>query len=131
IAVEHEGGPTLRRRRVTGLIKSLAVEPARDLPATTGPDRVVTIVAELQVVRPEAGIDKAVFQRLGVENGKLAQILLDWEQLGRRVAGSLLAKVGIDGAADCRRQPDAALLVEHRVVVIHLRVPQLLLTPIG
>jgi hypothetical protein len=46
------------------------------------------------------------------------------------MAGTLLAKVGIVGAADCRRQPDAALLVEHRVVIVHLRVPQLLLTPI-
>src|SRR5262245_21469616 len=131
VAVEHKGGPALRRRRVTGFIKPLAVEPACDLPATAGPDRVVAIVTELQVVRSEAGIDKAVFHRLGLENGELTHILLDWEQLGRRMAGTLLAKVGIVGTADCRRQPDAALLVEHRVVIVHLRVPQLLLTPIG
>src|SRR6185436_4248991 len=65
VAVEHKGGPALRRRRVTGFIKPLAVEPACDLPATAGPDRVVAIVTELQVVRPEQVSTKLYFIVLG------------------------------------------------------------------
>src|SRR5262249_42449694 len=131
IGVKHEGGPTLRRGRIAGLVELLAIEPARNLAAATGPDGVVPIVAELQVMRAEAGVDEAVVHRLRVEYGELAQILVERKQLGRRMVGSGFAEVWIVRAAERRRQPDAALAIEHRVVVVDLGVPQLLLAPIG
>ena len=79
----------------------------------------------------EAGVDEGVFHRLGVENRDRAVRLLERGQLGGRMIGAFLAEVRVLGAAHRRRHPHAALLVEHGIVVVHLGVVELLLTPIG
>ena len=50
---------------------------------------------------------------------------------GRRMARSLLAEGGIVRLVPGCREPDAALPVEHRVVVVGPAVPDVLLAPIG
>ena len=56
---------------------------------------------------------------------------LQREQLGRRMIGALLAERRVLGAAHRRGEPDPALLVDHRVVVVDLGVPDLLVAPVG
>src|SRR5207247_935664 len=63
IRVEDERGPPLRFRGVASLIEQFGVEPAYHpaAAAARGPQRVVGVVAELQVMRLEAGVDEGVF----------------------------------------------------------------------
>src|SRR5215468_5793873 len=82
------------------------------------------------MMRAEAGIDEFIFHRFWIEHGNLARTLVDWEGLGVRVLRALLAPVRVIHAAHSRRQPDTALLVEHRVVIVGARVPQNFATPI-
>ena len=49
--------------------------------------------------------------------------LVEREGLGGRMIGALLAEGRIVRPAHARRQPHAALLVEHGVVVVGARVP--------
>src|SRR3989338_4013728 len=72
VGVEYEGGPALRFREITRLVEYLGVNPADHWPATAGPQRVVSVIAELQVMRTEAGIYKRVLPCLGIEHGNLA-----------------------------------------------------------
>src|SRR5262249_8893730 len=113
VGIEHECRPTLKRRRITSLIELLAVEPARNLTAAAGPDRVIGVIAKLQMMRPEAGVDELVGHGLGFEHGKLAHVLFDWKQLGRWMARSLLAELRVVRSADGGRHPQPALVVEH------------------
>ena len=79
----------------------------------------------------EAGVDEGVFHRLGIEDCEPAMRLFERSELCRRVLGALLAEIRVLGAAHRGRQPEAALLVEHRIVIVDLGVVELLLTPIG
>ena len=82
-------------------------------------------------MRAEAGVDEGVFLRLRIEDRELADVLLDREHLGRRMVRTLLAEVRVVRTADRRRQPDPAFAVEHGVVIVDLRIPGLLVAPIG
>ena len=67
VGVEDERRPALRLRGVAGLVEHLRVEPADHRAAAARPQRVVRVVAELQVVRREAGVDERVLLRLRIE----------------------------------------------------------------
>src|SRR3954462_1006754 len=79
----------------------------------------------------EAGVDEGVFHRLWIEDRKRAMRLLHRSELGRRMVGALLAEVRVLRPAYGSRQPEAAFLVHHGIVVVDLGVPDLLVTPIG
>src|SRR5262249_34997330 len=57
--VDNEGRPALRLGRVTGLPEQLGVDPADDgqlvLAVVAEPQRVIGILGEIQMVRPETG----------------------------------------------------------------------------
>src|ERR1700722_4350621 len=55
IGVEDERGPSLRGGRITRRIEFLGVEPAHDLTVAAGPERIVRVLGELQMVGTEAG----------------------------------------------------------------------------
>src|SRR5690606_26783244 len=107
---EHERRPSLRPGRVASLVEQLGIEPAYHRPAATGPQRVVGIVTELQVVGLKASVDKSILHGLRIEPGELAVRLLQWEEPGRGMIGALLPEVGIGGAAQPRRKPDPSML---------------------
>ena len=71
IGVEDERRPALRLRSIAGRIEHLGVEPSRDRPRAAEPQRVVGVIAELQVMGAEAGVDEGVLHRLGIENCRL------------------------------------------------------------
>ena len=81
-------------------------------------------------MRAEACVDERVLHRLRVEHRHLAGRLLQREYFGRRVIRALLAERGVVPAAYARRQPQAPLLVEHRVMVIGSGIPELLIAPV-
>jgi hypothetical protein len=72
VDVEHERRPTLRLRRIAGLVEHLGVDPAGNWAGAAEPQRVIGVVAELKVVGGKAGVDEAVLHRLGVEHRHLA-----------------------------------------------------------
>jgi hypothetical protein len=82
-------------------------------------------------MRSEAGVDEGVVHRLGIEDGKLPAAFLEREQLGGRVVRSRLAKGWVIPPAHRRGEPDAAFVVEHRVVIVGSGVPKLLVAVIG
>ena len=131
VGVEHERRPALRLRRVASLVEHSRVHPSGHGPRAAQPERVVGVVAELRVMRAEAGVDEGVLHRLRIEHRHLPRGHLEREHLGRRMIGTLLAERGVRPVAHRRRDPHAALLVEHRVVVVGARVPELFLAPIG
>src|SRR5437773_7307647 len=79
----------------------------------------------------EAGINEAVFLGLRIEHRYLPARAFEREGLGRRMIRTLPAVSGIFDAAHHRRQPHAALLVEHAVVIVGPLAPDLLFAPIG
>ena len=79
----------------------------------------------------EAGIDEAVLLGFGIEHRHLPARAFEREGLGRRMVRPLPAVSRIFDAAHRRRQPHAALLVEHAVVIVGPLAPDLLFTPIG
>src|SRR5262249_41566899 len=61
VGVENEGRPTLRFLLVAGLLEHFAVEPAENRrlrAAGAGPQRLVGVCGEVQVMRREAGADQ-------------------------------------------------------------------------
>ena len=79
----------------------------------------------------EARVDEGVLHCFGIEHRRLTAGTLERESLGGWVFGSFLAEVRIVDAAHRRRQPQPALLVEHRIVIVRSAIPDLLLAPIG
>ena len=110
-SIDDERGPALRLRRVAGLQEFLGVEPADHAAAAAarGPQRVVLVEAELQMVRGEAGVDEGVFHRLRIEHRQLPLARLQREQFCRRQVGTLAAEVRILDAAQRRRRATAGL----------------------
>ena len=92
VGVEDERRPALRLRRVAGLVEHLGVDPAGHRPGAAEPQRVVGVVAELQVMRAEAGVDEGVLHRLRIEHRHLAGRPLEREHLRGRMIGALLAE---------------------------------------
>ncbi len=107
-----------------GLVEHPRVDPTGDRTCAAEPQRVVSVVAKLRMVRAEAGIDECVFHRLRVKHGHLACTSFEWENLGVRIVGALFAPSRIIHAAHGGREPDTALLVEHGIVIVGTRVPQ-------
>ena len=64
--------PALRLLLVVRLVEHLRVEPADDIAAAAaaGPQRVVRVLGELQVVRAEAGVDERELLRLRIVDGE-------------------------------------------------------------
>ena len=133
VGVEHQRGPALRLLDVAGLVEHLGVDPADIAAAAAGPhpQRLVGVVAELQMMRAEAGLVGGVLAGLRIVHRHPAVGAVERKLDGRRMARALLAEVGIVRLVAGRGEPDAALPVEHRVVVVGLAVPDVLLAPIG
>ena len=109
----------------------MRVQPADDLTAAARPERVVRVLGEHQVVRAEAGADVRQLLRLGIVDGEVAAgALLIGNSLADGCVDPSLQKAGIVGRPHRRRDPHAALLVEHRVVDVVLAGPDRLVAPV-
>jgi hypothetical protein len=91
----------------------------------------VVVKAEMQVVGLEAGVDERVLHRLRVEHRELPVALFQRKELGRGMLGALLAEGRVVEPAHRGGQPHSALAVDHHVVIIDARVPDLPVAPIG
>ena len=133
VGVEHQRGPALRLLDVAGLVEHLGVDPADVAAAAAGahPQRLVGVVAELQMMRAEAGLVGGVFAGLRIVHRHPAVGAVERKLDGRGMRRALLAEGRIVRHVAGRREPDAALPVDHRVVVVGLAVPDVLLAPIG
>ena len=133
VGVEHQRGPALRLLDVAGLVEHLGVDPADIATAAAGahPQRLVGVVAELQMMRAEAGLVGGVLAGLRIVHRHPAVGAVERKLHGRGVARALLAERRVVRHVARRREPDAALPVEHRVVVVGPAVPDVLLAPIG
>src|SRR5919201_6252093 len=112
------------------LVEHARVDPTRHLAGAGEPQRIVSVVAELRVMRAEARIDERVLHGLRLEHRYLTRRLLEREYLGRRMIRAFLAPRRVVPPAHGRGEPHAPLLVEHRVVVIGTRIPELLVAPV-
>ena len=72
VGVEDKRCPALRFCDITCFVEHLGIDPADRCPAAAGPQSIVGVVGELQMMRPEASIDKRVLRRLGIEYRKLS-----------------------------------------------------------
>ena len=134
VRVEDERGPALRFCFVAGLLEELAVEPADDAArrtAGTCPERVVRVLGEDEMVGREAGADQRERLSAPVVHRQMPVRALEREELRRRVVRALAAELRILGRPDARGEPDAALLVHHRIVDRGLAIPDRLLAPVG
>ena len=68
--------------------------------------------------------------RLRVVHRKMAVRALDRERLRRRMVRAFPAEAGIRRRPHARREPDASLFVEHRIVHARLAVPDRVLAPV-
>ena len=129
-----ERRPALRLRLVAGLLELRHVEPADHAApwlACAGPQRVVLVVAEIEVVRREAGRDQRPLVALRIVHREMTRRFLQRRDLRGRMIAALLAIGRVRVRADARGKPDAALLVDHRVVVAGVAVPDRLFGPVG
>ena len=138
VGVDHQRRPALRFPRVTGRPEHLRVDPADDgelvLEVVAEPQRVVGVLGEVQVVRAEARVDERELFGLRVVDRDLTGVLhepvrgaRERVRLRRRMARRRRA-VGRRalGRAHLRGEVDASVPVHHRIVRVHLRVPDLL-----
>src|SRR6185295_20352387 len=74
IGIENEGRPALRFFFVVGLIPHFDVQPAdcTTAAAAAGPESVVGVLGELQVVGAEASANEVDFLGLGIIHGEVA-----------------------------------------------------------
>ncbi len=88
VGVENERGPALRLLDVAGLVEHLGVDPADVAAAAAGagPDRLVGVVAELQMMRAEAGLIGGVLAGLRVVHRHAAVGAVERKLDGRRMA---------------------------------------------
>src|SRR5204863_3834184 len=98
IGIKDERRPTLRLLLVASLLKRFPIQPANDaaLGATcAGPQRVVGILGEDQMMRGKAGTDQSDFAGLWFVHRKMAVGAVDGEHLGRWMFGTCLARGGV------------------------------------
>ena len=90
VGVEHQRGPALRLLDVAGLVEHLGVDPADIAAAAAGahPQRLVGVVAELQMMRAEAGLVGGVLAGLRIVHRHPAVGAVERELNGRRMASS-------------------------------------------
>ncbi len=133
VGVDNQRGPPLRLLDVAGLVEHLGVDPADIAAAAAGarPDRFILVVAELEVMRAEAGLVGGVFAGLGIIHRHPAIGAVERKLDGGRMRRALLAEVRIVRLVTRCGEPQAALPVEHRVVIVRPAVPDVLLAPVG
>src|SRR3984893_967163 len=134
VGVEDERRPALRLHLVAGFVEGLAVEPADHAAlraAGAGPERVVGVFREHEMVGGEAGADERDLAAFWIVHGEMARGLLDWCELRRGMVRALAAEVRIGELADARGEADPAGLIHHRIVHAGLAVPDHLVAPIG
>src|SRR5260370_35681697 len=95
------------------------------------PQRVVGVLGEVEVVSGEAGVDEGVFHRLRIKHRELTMTLRYRERLGGGMVGPLLAEGRVLDVAHGSREPHPAFPIDHRVVVVDMSIPYLLMAPIG
>src|SRR5207253_3975197 len=103
VGVENERRPALRSHLVAGLLEHLAIEPAEYTRAgdpAAGPQRVVSVLGEDQMVRREAGADQGELAGRRVVHRQLTTGFLQRKYLGRGVVRSGLAEIGVRRRAD-------------------------------
>ena len=101
VGVDDERRPPLRFLLVAGFLEHFCVEPADDRRLRTagaGPQRIIGIVGEVQMVRREAGVDQRELSRRRIIHRQLAAGCLQRKHLRRGMARSLLAESRV-----CRR----------------------------
>ena len=103
VRVEDERRPALRPRRVAGIVEDPGVDPPRDRAGAAEPERVVGIVAELQMVGLEAGIDEGVPHRFRIEHRDLTARPLEGEDAGGRMIGTPFTEGRVVEPAQARR----------------------------
>ena len=133
VGVEDDWGPTLRLHLVAGLFIHFGVEPADHAALGrpgAGPQRVVGVLAEIEVMRLEAGVDERPLAGLRVVHRELPAGLVERRDLGGRMVRALLAEVGVCRRPDPRGEPDPALLVHDRVVDRGVAVPDCFFAPV-
>ncbi len=134
VGVEDERRPALRLHLVAGFVEGLAVKPADHAAlraAGAGPERVVGVFREHEMVGGEAGADERDLAAFWIVHGEMARGLLDRRELRRGMVRALAAEVRIGELADARGEPDPAGLIHHRIVHAGLAVPDHLVAPIG
>src|SRR5262249_43299942 len=94
IGVEDERCPTLRQTLIACFIENFPIEPAdRVSPAAgAGPKRLIGVIAELQMMRAEAGIDQGDLAARGIIDGKLPIGAGKRKEFGREQIGARFAK---------------------------------------
>src|SRR5262249_61656952 len=115
-------------------VEGLAFEPADHAAlraAGAGPERVVGVFREHEMVGGEAGADERDLPASGIVHREMARGLLDRRELRRGMVRALAAEVRIGELADARGEPDPAGLIHHRIVHAGLAVPDHLVAPIG
>src|ERR1044071_880028 len=78
----------------------------------------------------ETSIHICILSGFGIEKRKLPVGSFQREDLGRRMAGSFFTELWIAGIAKSCREPNAALFIDHSVMVVRSGIPNLLAAPI-
>src|SRR4029077_19845815 len=112
VGVDNEGCPPDSFLRVVCFIPHFCVDPACYRAGAGQPQSIVGVIAELWMMRAEASVDEVILHRLWIDHCDLTGTLVDRENLGVWVTGTLLAPVRVIHPAHGRRQPDPALRVE-------------------
>ena len=97
---------------------------------TTGPQGVVRVCRELQMVSAIAGIDESIFAALRLLYRNLALAGIDGKVFGGWKIRTLFAKRRIIRGANPRGVPYAAGLIEHGIVRNRPAIPDSLLAPV-
>src|ERR1700674_5761030 len=97
------------------LVPNPGVHPAGDFARAGQPQRIGRVIAELRVMRAEARVDEIILHRLWVEHRDLTRAALEWKRPRRGKSGALFAERWIVHPAHGCREPQPAVLAEHRI----------------
>ena len=130
VGVDDDRAPALRGLRVAGLLVDVDVEPADDGADRAEVQALAVLVAELQVVGVEAGVDELDVLRRRVVPGDVARRPVQRIVLRIGVVRALAAPRGVAGPANLVGHPHPPLRVHHRVVRVPRVVPDQLVAPV-
>ena len=133
VGIDDERRPALRFLLVAGLLEHLSIQPADDARAGdpgAGPQRVVGVLGEDEMVRGETRADQREFAVRRIVHREVTVGRFERDQLRRRMGRALLAEVRIRRRTDAGGEPGPSFLIHHRVVIARLAVPDGIRSPV-
>ena len=132
VGIQNEWRPPLGRYRIARFQVLASIQPADHPAAAAGPQGVVFILGEHQVMGAETGVDWGIYIRVRIIDTEMSAGAPQWKRLGRGVIGAFLTERRyILRVTHPGSDPHPAILIQHGIMYRSRGIPDGLVSPIG